>query len=147
MDKTPIMTRAEFQAYLSQNDNQNNKRQPIQPYQPPVTKSPQKPKESFIESFDIKEIGECQKCLKPLDSKDTCILTDFGYFCGDCGGHAKCPKCGQFQPDPKGFGVLYCRYCRFCTHLEEKYTENGWFCVICERVTRKDKLNKLAEKQ
>lgn len=29
---------------------------------------------------------------------------------------AQCPRCKLWQPDEDGFGVLYCKHCKYCAH-------------------------------
>lgn len=54
---------------------------------------------------------------------------------------SQCPKCGTYQDDLDGFGVLYCETCKFCQHPSRDFDpdKNGMVCGICGDVSPVDR--------
>jgi hypothetical protein len=43
-----------------------------------------------------------------------------------------CPKCGEWNDDWDGFGVLKCSRCDFCAHPSRDAHDRGeWVCGLC----------------
>lgn len=45
----------------------------------------------------------------------------------------QCPKCGQWQDDFDGFGVLNCEFCDYCSHPIQSGDPPQ--CEICGEIT------------
>lgn len=47
---------------------------------------------------------------------------------------SRCPKCGRWQPDLDGFGVLKCIHCDYCQHPSSSGTP--LVCGMCGKEVR-----------
>jgi hypothetical protein len=57
-------------------------------------------------------------------------------FKGDEVPQTQCPRCGNWQDDFDGFGVLYCQSCHYCAH--PSVTDGQ--CDLCRKpITQENK--------